>query len=122
MRRILFKAKKLNDNKWVEGSLIKTPFGTFIEWYDNSICNKEKVYSYTVCQFTGLCDCENNAIWEGDIIRNPEFPFENRTVIWDNNSSCFALIDIDGCKDRDFSLSVLFDKWIVVGNKFDGKK
>ena len=40
MRSILFKAKELSDGKWVKGSLVKTPFGTFIEWYEDSICNR----------------------------------------------------------------------------------
>ena len=43
MRTILFKAKKLSDGKWVKGSLVKTPFGTFIEWHEDSVCNKEEV-------------------------------------------------------------------------------
>ena len=43
MRTILFKAKKLSDDEWVKGYLVKSPFGTFIEWYDDSICNKEEV-------------------------------------------------------------------------------
>ena len=41
MRTILFKAKKLSDDEWVKGYLVNSPFGTFIEWYDDSICNKE---------------------------------------------------------------------------------
>lgn len=32
MRRFLFKAKELSGGRWVKGSLVKTPFGTFIEW------------------------------------------------------------------------------------------
>ena len=35
MRTILFKAKKLSDDEWVKGYLVKSPFGTFIEWYDD---------------------------------------------------------------------------------------
>lgn len=122
MRIILFKAKKLSDDKWVKGSLIKTPFGTFIEWYDNSVCNKEEVDPFTVCQFTELTDCEGNGIWEGDIIRNPEFPFEKRTVAWAKCNTCFMPIDKKGYQDRNFSFLVLFKKWTVVGNKFDKEK
>ena len=68
MRSILFKAKKLSDGKWVKGSLVKTPFGTFIEWYEDSICNKREVDTDTVCQFTGLKDCKDNEIFEHDLI------------------------------------------------------
>ncbi len=123
MRTILFKAKKLSDGKWVKGSLVKTPFGTFIEWYEDSVCNKEEVDPSTVCQFTGLTDCEGNEVWEGDIIKNHDFPFEKRTVTWANCLSCFIPIDEDGEQDRPlFSYLVLFKKWTVVGNKFDKDK
>ena len=122
MRTILFKAKKLSDGKWVKGSLVKTPFGTFIEWYEDSVCNKEEVDSSTVCQFIGLTDCEGNEVWEGDIIKNHDFPFEKRTVTWANCLSCFIPIDEDGGQDRHLSLLVLFKKWTVVGNKFDRKE
>lgn len=122
MRIILFKAKKLSDGKWVKGSLVKTPFGTFIEWYEDSVCNKEEVDPSTVCQFTGLTDCEGNEVWEGDIIGNHDFPFEKRTVTWANCLSCFIPTDEDGGQDRHLSFLVLFKKWTVCGNKFDRKE
>ena len=80
MRRILFKAKKLSDGKWVKGSLVKTPFGTFIEWYEDSICNKEEVDPATVCQFTGLKDRDGNEVWEGDILER-EIPKGTSDVV-----------------------------------------
>lgn len=118
IENIKFKAKNLNSGKWIEGDLIRKSNGIYIRRhkYLSAI-----VDASTVCMFTGLTDCKGNEIWEGDIIRNPEFPFEKRTVTWSDNSSCFMPIDEDGCKDRDFSFLVLFKKWAVVGNKFDKK-
>ena len=125
IENIKFKAKELGTGKWKVGFLQRD--------MDYNLCiliaNKEDHSWYwtqidpsTVCMFTGLKDCEGKEIWEGDIIRTPEFPFEKRTVTWSNNSSCFMPIDEDGCQDRDFSFLVLFKEWTVVGNKFDKKK
>lgn len=119
IENIKFKAKRLGNGEWVKGDLNHLVDGVYIS-NDNG-CNMAQVDPGTVCQFTGLRDCEGNEVWEGDIIRNPEFPFEKRTVTWSNNSSCFMPIDEDGYKDRDFSFLVLFKKWTVVCNKFDKK-
>lgn len=124
---IKFKAKRLDNNTWVEGYFYAECGNTYIieDRQSESMLNRNGAHQVdpsTVCQFTGLKDGKGNEIWEGDIIRNPEFPFEKRTVTWSNNSSCFMPIDEDGFKDRDFSFLVLFKKWNVVGNKFDKEK
>lgn len=124
---IKFKAKRLDNNTWVEGYFYAECGNTYIieDRQSESMLNRNEAHQVdplTVCQFTGLKDCEGKEIWEGDIIRNPEFPFEKRAVTWSNNSSCFMPIDEDGCQDRDFSFLVLFKKWTVVGNKFDNEK
>lgn len=120
MRSILFKAKKLSDGKWVKGSLVKTPFGTFIEWYEDSICNKREVDTDTVCQSTGLKDCKGNEIWENDVI-------ELRTgtqliVMWDTNSCRFSLHK-RGCGDVTFPFCKTTAKdFKVIKSKFDKEK
>ena len=124
---IKFKAKRLDNGEWCEGYFYEENGNTYIieNRQKESMLNRNvtcEVDTSTVCQFTGLKDCKGNEIWECDIIRNPEFPFEKRTVTWSNNSSCFMPIDEDGCQDRDFSFLVLFKEWTVVGNKFDKKK
>jgi hypothetical protein len=122
IENIKFKAKKTLDGKWIKGDLVhhKDSDNVWITDYENQLTSP--VNPSTVCMFTGLTDCVGKEIWEGDIIRNPEFPFEKRAVTWSNNSSCFMPIDEDGCQDRDFSFLVLFKKWTVVGNKFDNEK
>lgn len=119
---IKFKAKKTLDGKWIKGDLVhhKDSDNVWITDYENQLTSP--VNPSTVCMFTGLTDCVGKEIWEGDIIRNPEFPFEKRAVTWVNHQSCFMPMDEEGCQDRDFSFLVLFKEWTVVGNKFDRKE
>jgi len=126
MREIKFKAKRLDDNSWV--------FGYFYEENDNTyiIENRQKesklnrnlsyqVDPSTVCQFTGLKDCEGNELWEGDILEGEpkceivfyKGTFATRFIYYDG-AECidplYYFIKEDGtveCK--------------VVGNKFDKK-
>ena len=127
MREIKFKAKRLDDNSWVFGYFYEENGNTYIieNRQKESKLNRNITYQVdpsTVCQFTGLTDCEGNEVWEGDIIGNHDFPFEKRTVTWANCLSCFIPIDEDGGQDRHLSFLVLFKKWTVVGNKFDKEK
>ena len=79
MRTIKFKGKCLKNGKWVYGSLVNTPFGTRIEWYEGcggeSFCEGEQVISATVCQFTGFRDKDGYEIYEGDVLRSDKYPF-----------------------------------------------
>lgn len=121
MREIKFKAKQLNSGEWFEGDLVHLGNRVCIGG-DHIKDGIADVDPSTVCQFTGLKDFYAEEVWEGDIIENPEFPFEKRTVTWFDCVLGFVPMNEDECQDRDVSFLVLFKKWKVVGNKFNRKE
>jgi hypothetical protein len=118
MRTILFKAKKLSDGKWVKGSLVKTPFGTFIEWYEDSVCNKEEVDPDTVCQFIGLVDTNGVEVYENDIVKSVDWEETICNVEYKDYGFCLCGKHFRGGM-MPLGVTVGNCYIYVVGNKFD---
>ena len=80
MRTIKFKAKRLFDSKWVCGYFYQENDNTYIieDCQKDSPLNRNipyKVDPTTVCQFTGFLDKNGREIYEGDVLRSDEDPY-----------------------------------------------
>ena len=117
---IKFKAKSLNSGEWVVGDLAHRITDTCIAVKDMDDIVYYPVDPSTVCQFTGLKDCEGKEVWEGDIVEFETYDLykgivERKAIIGYTGSGFFAIVD-----DIPYPLS--FKCIEVVGNKFDKEK
>lgn len=139
MREILFKAKRIDNGKWIEGYLFDNGFdgeekkyfigGLIIEKYNGTACDEWDITGIdfceidpeTLCQFTGLCNKNGNRIWENDILMAhlDEFYPEDatyETVEW--NTAGWVTHEA-GSTDREYIDKFDLEYYEVVGNIFD---
>lgn len=123
IENIKFKAKRLDNGKWVEGYFYAECGNTYIieNRQEESMLNRNITYEVdtdTICQFTGLKDCKGKEIFEHDLIHFVGYE-PTAEVIWSEDDYAFMTTS-----DMDlFLLSDVIDvgngKIEVVGNKFD---
>lgn len=123
---IKFKAKRLDGKGWVCGYFYEENGNTYIieNRQKESMLNRNVTYevdSSTICQFTGLKDCEGNEIWEHDLLQSQKTKAIYE-VVWDEGD--FTLSDyVVGVETMIFLCSALRTSRIkVVDNKFDKEK
>lgn len=126
MREILFKAKRISDGKWIEGSLIvysDQTTGIVYDIGDIEGMRKEVVRPETVCQYTGLTDRNGKKIFEGDIIHWTNWNGEQKeaSVCYDQEWNRFC-VWLNGAESMGVNIHLSTSGIEIVGNKFDGRK
>lgn len=122
---IKFKAKRLDNNTWVEGYFYAECGNTYIieDRQSESMLNRNEAHQVdasTVCQFTGLKDCKGNEIWEHDLIHFVGYKPIGE-VIWSEEDYAFmAASENEPLYLLPHVLKI--GKIERVGNKFDKKK
>ncbi|MCW4124058.1 YopX family protein [Segatella copri] len=127
IENIKFKAKRLDGKGWACGYFYEENGNIYIieNRQKESMLNRNITYQVdpsTVCQFTGLKDCEGKEIWEGDILEGES----KSEVVYTKGTFTISFI---GYNKRVFTYPLCYyikeDGTVdgkVIGNKFDKEK
>lgn len=129
IRNIKFKAKRLDNGEWIIGSFVvmKIPAlsKTTIGIVAAGGATLHEVDPSTVCQFTGLKDCEGNEVWNHDLLRSPcREEGSIYEVLWGKEDGGFIVKEsVSGGRLLSYLCPVFTQfKFKVIGNKFDKEK
>lgn len=68
---ILFRAKRIDNDEWAEGYIVKKHGEWFMYDVKNADTCRQNCYAIekdTICRYTGLTDKDGEKIWENDIV------------------------------------------------------
>ena len=95
-REILFKAKRVDNGRWVVGGYFSEPYTDkkyIVRWIGLGFHEFIEVVPDTLCQYTGLADKNGKKIWENDILKahlDADYP-EDTTytrILWNETGFC----------------------------------
>lgn len=120
MREILFRAKRIDDGKWIDGDLTRCVVvgETHIRRIEENLSTTtHRVDPETVCQYTGLTDKNGRKIFEGDIIK---YNMSNGIgmVEWYHGAYTGWYVDDTRMGEQQFT-NEMWNKCEVIGNIFD---
>ncbi len=130
-REILFKAKRIDNEEWVEGSYLYCEKATTVSFrnehyilvFDGYGVAYHEVDRDTLCQYTGLTDNNGNKIWENDIVGFLDVSsYDNGyseyyctgQVKWDEETLSFEVTERLSCESYE-----ALGECEVIGNIFD---
>ena len=136
MSRDLFRAKRVDTDRFVEGAYYEflpyTPYPvgekpcdckhiiithTFLDWGMPSELTAVEIDKNTLCQNTGHVDKNGMPIWEHDILQyeDEQGVSLKGEVVWNHDHACFELYVEEGNFSQPFPLR----NWKVLYNKFE---
>ena len=116
----LYKAKRRDNGKWIQGYLFCIWGKAYILWgTTNGIPNKVEVDPETVCEGTGLVDKNRVQIFEGDIVKTDKFSEPNKIYVIEYNLLFGAFIGTDGYGMYFVTFDGDSDQFEVIGSIHD---